>query len=307
MKKVLVIRYGGVGDLITTLPVLKSLKESGYSVMLASNSRYRGLCEKYTGIEGFIPVDDTFLLPLFSEEGNTYIADFLNQFNIIISYTEAEEIFSLALKKHFRGDIIFHSVRQENIKQHIVKHMLISICGIADTICEVPELLIKKSEPKEFFVIHPGSGSVHKNWKREYFLHLYKQLSTMIRGVVILGYAEKDQQDFWYKNIPLSDIAELENIEQVVHYAEKTSFYFGNDSGISHLFSAAGVPSVVIFGPTSPYIWSPVGENVKILYKSHACSPCGQEKRQLCREKTCLDLITVNDVLKTGELLWKRI
>jgi heptosyltransferase-2 len=40
--------------------------------------------------------------------------------------------------------------------------------------------------------------------------------------------------------------------------------YVGNDSGISHLAAAMGVPSVVLFGPTSPVHWAPLGARVEI-------------------------------------------
>lgn len=306
MKKILVIRYGGVGDIITILPVLKSLKKSGYSVVLGSNSRYKRFCEKYTDIDRFVSFDSTSLLPLFSGEKNTSISDFLNQFDIIISYTDYEEIFSRNVRQHFKGEIIFHSVKPENIREHIVKYILIPVYSIAESIYEIPAIPVK-AEKQEFFVIHPGSGSVHKNWAKERFLEIYNKFSTKIKGIILLGYAEREQRDFWYKNIPSSYIKEPENIEDVVSYAEKSYFYLGNDSGISHLFSSTGIPSVVIFGPTSPHIWSPVGENVKILYKKAGCSPCSNEERRLCKVKTCLDLITVDDVLNAIDKLWKKI
>ena len=40
----------------------------------------------------------------------------------------------------------------------------------------------------------------------------------------------------------------------------------GNDSGISHLAAALGVPVVALFGPTDPAIWGPRGETVRIIW-----------------------------------------
>jgi ADP-heptose:LPS heptosyltransferase len=42
--------------------------------------------------------------------------------------------------------------------------------------------------------------------------------------------------------------------------------YIGNDSGITHLAAATGVPVVAIFGPTDPTIWAPRGENVRVVH-----------------------------------------
>jgi ADP-heptose:LPS heptosyltransferase len=40
--------------------------------------------------------------------------------------------------------------------------------------------------------------------------------------------------------------------------------YLGNDSGVSHLAGLCGARSVVIFGPTSPTVWRPLGPRVKV-------------------------------------------
>jgi len=307
MKKVLVIRYGGIGDIITTLPVIKSLKESGYSVVLASNSRYKGLSLRYTDIDGFICVDNTFFLPAFAGESNLDFLNFIKQFDVIISYTDKEEIFSKTLKRSFRGTIIFHPVSPEKIKKHIVEYLLEPVHNLIDKLSINPELKINPPSKKDFFIIHPGSGSPYKNWEKERFLSLYQRLSTNMKGIILLGYAESKHRDFWYKNIDAPNIIKTEGIEDLIPYAEKAHFYIGNDSGISHLFSATGTPSVVIFGPTSPLIWSPRGKNVKILYKEERCSPCRIEKRKTCKKRICLTSITVNDVIEAVKEIWKKV
>jgi ADP-heptose:LPS heptosyltransferase len=41
--------------------------------------------------------------------------------------------------------------------------------------------------------------------------------------------------------------------------------YFGNDSGVSHLAAALGVPTVAVFGPTDPAVWAPLGPEVSVV------------------------------------------
>ena len=38
--------------------------------------------------------------------------------------------------------------------------------------------------------------------------------------------------------------------------------YVGNDSGVSHLAGLCGARSFVLFGPTSPTVWRPLGARV---------------------------------------------
>ena len=44
--------------------------------------------------------------------------------------------------------------------------------------------------------------------------------------------------------------------------------YLGNDSGPTHLAAALGLPTIALFGPTNPHIWSPRGPNVFIISSS---------------------------------------
>jgi heptosyltransferase-3 len=45
----------------------------------------------------------------------------------------------------------------------------------------------------------------------------------------------------------------------------RAGLYVGNDSGVSHLAGAYGAPTIALFGPTDPALWSPVGPRVSVL------------------------------------------
>jgi ADP-heptose:LPS heptosyltransferase len=58
------------------------------------------------------------------------------------------------------------------------------------------------------------------------------------------------------RDLPLPDLAAL---------LARATAYLGNDSGVSHLAAAVGVPSVVLFGPTDRRRWRPLGTHVGAL------------------------------------------
>lgn len=64
----------------------------------------------------------------------------------------------------------------------------------------------------------------------------------------------------------------------------------GNDSGGIHLAAFLGVPSIAVFGSTSPAWTAPLGPKVKIIRGNAECSPCFS---RTCRMKTpvCLENI----------------
>jgi len=74
--------------------------------------------------------------------------------------------------------------------------------------------------------------------------------------------------------------------------------YIGNDSGVSHLAAWAGLPSVVIFGPTDPVRWRPRGHSVEIVQPPLDCMPCFETATENCAAADCLARITPRDVLE---------
>jgi ADP-heptose:LPS heptosyltransferase len=78
---------------------------------------------------------------------------------------------------------------------------------------------------------------------------------------------------------------------------EGCRLFIGNDSGISHLAAALGIPTVAIFGPTDPKVWSPKGRNIAVVRQEIPCSPCPQERFFQCRHFECLKGVEMEHVL----------
>ena len=55
----------------------------------------------------------------------------------------------------------------------------------------------------------------------------------------------------------------------------------GNDSGPVHVSAAMGVPTVAVFGSTSPIWTAPRGRAVRVVWSGADCSPCF---RKVCPE-----------------------
>jgi heptosyltransferase-3 len=113
------------------------------------------------------------------------------------------------------------------------------------------------AEPKKFVAIFPGSGSPAKNWPSGKFLALADLIGANMRAIFILGPAEDALE-----NVLIArghPIIKDRSVGEVAAIARIASAFVGNDSGVSHLASAAGAPGVVLFGPTDPARWRPLG------------------------------------------------
>jgi len=189
-------------------------------------------------------------------------------------------------------------VNPSDVRGHIIQYLLKPIRHIAYRITEEPRIKIRLHKKRKYFVIHPGSGSIKKNWDKEKFLKVYRLLSEEKDCFILLGYAEEHMRDFWQKNIPDERIISLPDMNTLMDYIRETEIYIGNDSGISHLFAASGVFSIVIFITTSPLVWSPKGENVKILCKSPDCEQENISAGEDGADKEYINSVTVQDVMR---------
>jgi len=74
--------------------------------------------------------------------------------------------------------------------------------------------------------------------------------------------------------------------------------FVGNDSGAMHVAAALGLPTLGLFGSTSPERTAPVGPRADVLYERIECSPC---LARTCRfgHMNCFAPITPERVLGT--------
>jgi len=123
-----------------------------------------------------------------------------------------------------------------------------------------------------FAVIHPGSGSVKKNWPMERFGEVARRLREEAGRQVawLLGPAEVERG-----TVPsaatgeavLADLA-LETVAGILALADG---YVGNDSGVTQLAATVHgtdgrpTPTVAIFGPTDARVWAPRGRHVHVV------------------------------------------
>jgi heptosyltransferase-3 len=129
---------------------------------------------------------------------------------------------------------------------------------------------ILASKPLESgpIAIHPGSGSPAKCWPIDSYLALIDQLHEAgHRCRILVGEVELER---WSSD----QIHRLQAVDETVHPATYVDLlmelstcpaFIGNDSGPGHLAGIIGLPSVILFGPTDPAVWKPMGPRVRTL------------------------------------------
>lgn len=78
----------------------------------------------------------------------------------------------------------------------------------------------------------------------------------------------------------------------------RAELFVGLDSGLAHLAVASGTPTVVLFGPSDHKKWGVESDHNVVVRKALACSPCfifGYHK--FCHSIACMAEISAGDVL----------
>jgi ADP-heptose:LPS heptosyltransferase len=121
-------------------------------------------------------------------------------------------------------------------------------------------------------VAHPGAGSPSKCWPREGFREVVERWTEGGGEVVVLlGPAEDGLRATWRATgHRLATDLDLLGTAALLASAPR---YLGNDSGISHLAGALGLAGIVLFGPTRPERWRPLGGRlVPIAFETDAAA-----------------------------------
>ena len=252
----LLIRPGAVGDCILALPAMESLCAAYTEVWVTEQNvplirfadRVRSLGSSgidWIGIEGVAPPAS--------------VLDRLMEFDSIISWYGFR-------RPEFRAALeglpvrFFPALPPPDWKQHAVEFFLTHAaeCG-GRPVDPVPRLPCPVITNAGMAVIHPFSGSSKKNWPLERFRQLAQYLSRRLPVQWCAGPEEK-----------LEGAVRMEDLFELACWLKSARLYVGNDSGITHLAAAAGVPTVAIFGPTDPAVWGPRGPHVRVVYAGGA-------------------------------------
>lgn len=153
-------------------------------------------------------------------------------------------------------------------------------------------------------LVHVGVSMRYKAWPLSSFAGLVRGLCG--DGAVVGLVGGHDDEAFANnvveqcgKSDQVVVLAGHLTISQTAKFISKSVLFAGGDSGLAHLAAAFGVPTVVLFGPSDANKWCKPGDTVAVVQKKMACSPCfifGYHK--YCRTIACMGQIGVEEVLE---------
>ena len=275
--RILVIRGGAIGDFILTLPVLAALRDHfpradievlGYP-RVASLALTGGLAKAVHAIES------PGLASFFARDGSFDLEwrEFFGQFAIVISYLfDPDGIFETNVKSCGPRQFIAAQHRPDEAKSIHASDVFLKpleqltiFDGDPVARLELPGL----AKRENWLALHPGSGSEGKNWPEQNWHKLVAHLldHSPLNLLLVGGEAEGAQLQRLAKDLLAErvQVAQHVPLHELAPRLAKCSGYVGHDSGVTHLASALGLPTLVLWGKSDEKIWRPLGEKVRVL------------------------------------------
>lgn len=172
-------------------------------------------------------------------------------------------------------------IEKDYKKKHIINSYL-KLIGLEYSEKYKPVLplpFIKFDIPfKKYVVFSPFANyGPSKEWPSKYYIELGKIFERNGFKVLILG-SKNDLKKFENWEEKFFDFVGKLNLIEVSYLIKNSNLFIGNDSGLYHLSNALDVPSIGIYGSSSPLWTGPLSKNSIYVYKNLFCSPCFKRK-----------------------------
>ncbi|RNC67617.1 MAG: glycosyltransferase family 9 protein [Desulfuromonadales bacterium] len=294
VRRILVIRPGGIGDALLLLPLIKSIKLKNPTLHLTllaekRNSAVFSMChfidcvfcyDKYG--ELCHALEASYDAVIDSEQWYRLSAVIAKCTGaaIRVGFASNERSYLFTDTIPYRFDV--HEAINFNNLLTPIKDYLNDPQLTFDNLIDIPadatksaELLLGETGHSSFVVLFPGGSVSEKQWGAENFSYLVERLDAEGLPIVVIGGAN----ELLTSSVVLSkaqgiNLAGKTSFHETAAVIAKAAVVVSGDSGVLHLATTLGKPTVSMFGPSDATKWAPRGKQHVVLNKALYCSPC---------------------------------
>ncbi len=295
-RNVLVFHQGALGDLVLTFPALLPLRNAGKGMDAICQGKLGKLAFHLHMFDTCFPLESAMSASIWSDpsDADTRVRHLLASYDLILVFSFSRQLED-TIRKISQGTV-FRIPPRPPVHQRIHVTQFIWDQLAVYGLLQAGKFVFQDKKREKVYsskriLIHPGSGSPRKNWHLDRFISVYESLkSEGMDAEFIIGPAE----DFLAKKLGNRPAHCASDLTAVSEMMKNAAGFIGNDSGLSHLAGFLGLPVSVIFGPSDPIRWKPVG-NVRVLRPADLkCTPCFETEKENCADPACLDRISAD-------------
>ena len=330
VSRLLVIRPGGMGDMVVLLPVLQRLESEfpGATIDLVCEQRNLGVL-RLAGREQHALAYDAapfrLLRHLLTHRYDAAIdTEQFHHFSAIMALLSRAPI-RIGFKINPSRNLLYTHLINYALDGYEGRQFmrLLQPLGVVRAEYELEGVLARVASAVELpsgalrdelarlsaggapVAVHIGSTTFYKQWGVSKFIRLVQTLTAGEGlGVVLVGGAEDAEaaaQILRYVDTSAGRVVSCAGrlrLGETARVIRMARLFVGGDSGLAHLAVAVGTPTVALFGPSDHLKWGLENGRHIVVRKDLACSPCfifGYHR--LCHTVDCMAEIAVEDVL----------
>ena len=309
-EKILVIHQGALGDVILSFPAILALKQQKNAcISLLCNHQIGKMAHELMVVDAHFSIESARFCSLFSKAISHDMKYFIDHYETVLYIGFSDEIADQVRQNH-RWQTCQITPRppaeeETHVAVHIMrqlqdKGLLGKIKMRAPSSCQPAVKQIQNQRQERLLLIHPGAGSKRKRWSLKNFVEVADAITRMNsrEAVFVIGPAESDLLPIVKNQVEgRFRVRQFEDLTEVMAFMKAANCFIGNDSGLTHLSAFMGVPTVAIFGPSSPNRWAPIGPATKVLRGKVDCAACFEVEKRNCEVPQCLNGVSVDMVV----------
>ncbi|MEV0296278.1 glycosyltransferase family 9 protein [Nocardia sp. NPDC050710] len=258
MAVVLVLQARGLGDLLTAVPALRALRRAKPRdhIVLAAPQRLKPIVDIIASVDTMVPTADVTALRWDGPTPQLAVNMHGPSAESIVELTRTEPDRILSYRNAAFPDLD-GPVWQPDM--HDVErwcHLMESDGIVADrrNLGLVPP--VATTSHRDCVVVHIGAGAPARRWPPDRFAAVVRHLLVLGREVVLTG--DEFERDIALNvaaraGLPVHRVlAGEQNLIELAATVAEAALVICGDTGVSHLATAFGTRTVLLFGPTSP-------------------------------------------------------
>ncbi|MBI2995495.1 MAG: glycosyltransferase family 9 protein [Candidatus Melainabacteria bacterium] len=303
MKRIVLCRLGGIGDVIHTLPLVKYLrnkyKEASIEYITSENiSELLTKCCPY--------IDRVWVY-----KKGFRIQDSVNYFFNL--HTSLKffffNLFHIRAKKYFqyKKDNNFHAVvnfAKTYDKELSALHLDMKTIFVNNS----TDILTKSGlAATKYICFVPGVGKVriHRAWPFENWFSLTKKILNCKRDYKVVFLGGEDEKEIFQNSSFNNQVVNLIGklcLSKVAKIISGASCLVSCDTGLLHIASALSKKVIGLYGPTLPQRTGPFTNDYQIL-SAKDCKCINKKKCSFINGGYCMNSLSIDKVLETISLL----